>query len=102
TREVLVRALRPLTLTPPALEVHSNAAVRTAVLSGVAPTVISQLAVAEDLRTGRLVAVTVAGIDLQRGLLAVWNAPRQNRFDAALAQLREGFDSTIRGYHYCR
>src|SRR5699024_11710413 len=51
TREVLVRALRPLTLTPPALEVHSNAAVRTAVLSGVAPTVISQLAVADRKST---------------------------------------------------
>lgn len=97
TREVLVRALRPLSLTPPALEVHSNAAVRTAVLSGVAPTVISQLAVAEDLRTGRLVAVTVAGIDLQRRLLAVWNAPRQKRFDAALAQLREGVAAQTRG-----
>lgn len=97
TREVLVRALRPLLLTPPALEVHSNAAVRTAVLSGVAPTVISQLAVAEDLRAGRLVAVDVAGIDLQRRLLAVWNAPRQKRFDAPLAQLRDGIAARTRG-----
>lgn len=88
TREVLERSLTPLTLAPPALVVHSNAAVRTAVLGGVGPTVISELAVAEDLRSGRLVEVSVNGIELRRRLLAVWNAPRQSRFDDALMHLR--------------
>lgn len=88
TREVLERALTPLPIAPPALVVHSNAAVRTAVLGGVAPTVISELAVAEDLRAGRLIDVSVSGIDLRRRLLAVWNPPRQRRFDHALKHLR--------------
>lgn len=88
TREVLVRALAPLALAPPALEVHSNAAVRTAVLGAVAPTVISELAVAEDLRTGRLTPVAVEGLDLRRRLLAIWNAPVQQRFVDALEQIR--------------
>lgn len=91
TREVLSRALAPNTLAPPAIEVRSNAAVRTAVLSGVAPTVISRLAVANDLRSGALVPVEVDGIDLQRRFLAVWNEPRPRRFDTALEQLRKEF-----------
>jgi len=91
TRDVLARALAPLKMAPPALEVHSNAAVRTAVISGVTPTVISNLAVRSDLERGRLVAVYVTGIDLRRRLLSVWNTPYPTRFDSALMRLKDQF-----------
>jgi molybdate transport repressor ModE-like protein len=58
---------------PAALSVSSTAAVRAAVLAGAAPAVISELAVAEDLATGRLVAIQIPELDLRRTLYAVWN-----------------------------
>jgi Transcriptional regulator len=57
---------------PPRLEHSSTAAVRTAIASGVAPGVLSSLAIADDLALGRLVAVEVTGITLTRTLSAVW------------------------------
>src|SRR5262249_54139443 len=58
---------------PPALSVSSTAAVRAAVLAGAAPAVISELAVAEDLAAGRLVAIQVPELDLRRTVHATWN-----------------------------
>ena len=55
-----------------ALSVSTTAAVRAAALAGVAPAVISELAVADDLARGRLVAVPVPGLDLHRTLRAIW------------------------------
>lgn len=63
---------RPLTLAPPRLELSSTASVRTAIVTGVAPGVLSSLALADDLALGRLVTVEVTGIDLTRTLHAVW------------------------------
>jgi molybdate transport repressor ModE-like protein len=57
---------------PAALSVSSTAAVRAAVLAGAAPAVISQLAVADDLAAGRLVAIQIPELDLRRTLLAIW------------------------------
>jgi molybdate transport repressor ModE-like protein len=58
---------------PAALSVSSTAAVRAAVLAGAAPAVISELAVADDLATGRLAAIQIPELDLRRTLYAIWN-----------------------------
>jgi DNA-binding transcriptional LysR family regulator len=59
---------------PAALSVSTTAAVRAAVLAAAAPTVISELAVAEDLAAGRLIEIQVPGLDLRRMLRAVWDS----------------------------
>lgn len=64
-------------LTSPALSLSSNAAVRTAVLSGAGPGVLSRHAVAGSLERGDLHQVTVEGLDLGRRLHALWNGPRR-------------------------
>jgi molybdate transport repressor ModE-like protein len=55
-----------------ALSVSTTAAVRAAVLAGVAPAVISELAVGDDLATGRLVEVQAPELDLRRTLRVIW------------------------------
>ncbi len=71
--EVALRAvLADVPIAPPALELSGTAAVRGAVLAGAGPAVLSSLAVADDLHSGRLVAVPLAGLALDRRLLAVW------------------------------
>jgi len=72
TRTVLEKALRGLTLAPPALELSSTAAVRAAVAAGAGPAALGAHAVRDDLATGRLVRVAVDGVDLTRRLHAVW------------------------------
>lgn len=80
TREFLTAALRRAlgaTIHPaaPALELSTAAAVRAAVLAGAAPAVLSRLAVADDLRAGRLHRIIVPGLNLRRDLRAVWQGP---------------------------
>lgn len=79
TRETLDRALGRAKADPvaPLLELGSTTAVRSAVVGGAGPAVLSALAVASDLADGRLVAVSVDGVDLRRVLRAVWPAGRQ-------------------------
>ena len=72
TRTVLERALTDLPTAAPVLELSSTAAVRAAVVAGAGPAVLGAYAVRDDLLTGRLVAVTVSGLDLTRRLNAVW------------------------------
>ncbi|WP_206062784.1 LysR family transcriptional regulator [Nocardioides piscis] len=72
TRTVLERALDGLPAAPPALELSSTTAVRAAVVAGAGPAVLGAHAVRDDLATGRLVAVTVTGLDLTRRLNVVW------------------------------
>ena len=55
-----------------ALDLGSLSAVRIAVINGSAPTVISRLAVADDLAAGSLVEIDVEGLHVERRLLAVW------------------------------
>lgn len=74
TRDTLDRALPDAC--PPALELGSTTAVRGAVVAGVAPAVLSVLAVAVDLAEGRLVEVPVE-LDLRRVLRAVWPGGRK-------------------------
>ncbi|MFC0861241.1 LysR family transcriptional regulator [Sphaerimonospora cavernae] len=72
TRYTLDRVLAGWEVAAPALELSSNAAVKVAVETGVAPAVLSVLAVAAELREGRLIEVPVRGLDLRRALSAVW------------------------------
>jgi DNA-binding transcriptional LysR family regulator len=77
TRDVLtaglIAALGPdMRQAPAALSLSTTSAIRAAVIAGAAPAVLSDLAVADDLATGRLVRVTVPGLDLRRTLRAVW------------------------------
>lgn len=74
TRSTYERALAATGHSPPplALELSSTAAIRTAVAAGLAPTVISELAIADDVAAGRLVIVPTTGIDLDREFRAVW------------------------------
>jgi molybdate transport repressor ModE-like protein len=72
TRTVLERALVGLPTAVPALELSSTAAVRSAVAAGAGPAALGAHAIKDDLATGRLVRINVAGLDLTRRLHAVW------------------------------
>ncbi|MEN0129616.1 MAG: LysR substrate-binding domain-containing protein [Brevundimonas sp.] len=86
TRTALESALDPWApLATPLLELASTSAVRAAVAAGAGPAVLSELAVADDLPAGRLVAVPVRDIDLTRALRAVW--PRGQRPTGAARDL---------------
>lgn len=87
TRDVLTRALAPRDVVEPALELHSNAAVRTAVAGGAGCALLSRLVVEGDLREGRLVEVPVRGVQLERSLRAVWSGVRPARLEGALDAL---------------
>lgn len=85
TRDALESALAVLGLgaPPSVLELGSTSAVRSAVLLGNSPTVVSRLAVASELASGSLVEVKVTGLAISRELRAIWS-PR-----AALPTLAE-------------
>jgi molybdate transport repressor ModE-like protein len=68
----LQTALGDHPVTQPLLELSGTAAVRGAVLAGAGPAVLSSLAVEDDIASGRLHAVPVAGLSLARRLLAIW------------------------------
>ncbi|MFW0785422.1 LysR family transcriptional regulator [Gordonia sp. CPCC 206044] len=72
TRTTLDLALAEYERAAPLLELGSAAAIRSSVLDGVGPAVMSTLAVADQLRTGELKIVEVDGWDLPRALRAVW------------------------------
>ncbi len=80
TRWTLDRALRQtlgkVECAPPVLELTSTTAIKAAAHNGLAPAVVSSLAVADDLLLGHLIAVQVEGLDLRRALQAVWPAGR--------------------------
>ncbi len=59
------------------LELGSSAAIRTSVLGGVGPAVLSTLAVEDQVKQGELRVVAVEGLELDRSLRAVWRPPRQ-------------------------
>jgi DNA-binding transcriptional LysR family regulator len=61
----------------PTLALSTAAAVRAAVLAGAGPAAMSELAVADDLATRRLVRVPTTGLNLRRPLRAVWQGLRQ-------------------------
>ncbi len=69
---MLEKALTGHATPPPMLELSSTAAVRSAVAAGAGPAALGAHAVRDDLTTGRLVAISVSGLDLTRQLHAVW------------------------------
>jgi DNA-binding transcriptional LysR family regulator len=77
TRVSLERALPKGFLSPPAVELGSNAAVRVAVAAGVGPAVLSEHAVASAVHSGELRAVHVDGLVVERPLRAVWLSAAQ-------------------------
>lgn len=73
TRQVLDAALASYGgLAEPLLELSSTTAVKAAVVSGAGPSVLSELAVVEELASRRLTEVAVLEIYLRRELRAVW------------------------------
>ncbi|WP_066514830.1 LysR family transcriptional regulator [Curtobacterium ammoniigenes] len=62
-------------LASPEAVVPTSAGVRAAAIAGVAPAVLSALAVRDDLALGRLVHVTITDARLVRPLTAVWRQP---------------------------
>ncbi|AHK31990.1 LysR family transcriptional regulator [Rhodococcus opacus PD630] len=73
TRETLQRAVGA-SMSPPAIELHSNTAVKVAVSAGEYAAVLSELTVRQELRDGRLIEVPLAGLDLTRSLHAIWRS----------------------------
>jgi DNA-binding transcriptional LysR family regulator len=71
------QAQAPLTPVPPLAELSSTTAIKSAVAAGVAPAVLSSLAVAGELTAGTLRAIPVIGLDLRRDLRAVWLTGRR-------------------------
>src|SRR5258707_1254724 len=74
--DYLAAASPALACAPPAVELGTSAAVRSAIAAGVGPGVLSRLAVRDDLVLGRLVAVELAGPPLTRVFTAVWRHDR--------------------------
>lgn len=79
TRTTLDLALHDYRRPDPIAQLGSSAAVRTSVLSGVGPAVLSTLAIAHWIASGELHEVQVAELDLRRTLRAVWRGPDQLR-----------------------
>ena len=71
----------------PLLQLGSTTAVKEAAAAGVAPAVISRLAVAREVATGHLVVIPVDGLNLGRRLRAVWRS-REPLAPLAAALLR--------------
>lgn len=70
TRQVLDSALGGLAR--PLIELSSTTAVKASAVSGAGPSVLSELAVGEELAMRRLVSIPVEGVSLRRDLRAVW------------------------------
>lgn len=56
----------------PLLELSSTTAVKAATISGAGPAVLSELALADELATGRLTPIPLSGPPLARTLRAIW------------------------------
>jgi len=88
TRDALSVALRSAlgpnsVQAPPMMALSTTSAVRAAVLAGAGPAVLSELALTDDLASGRLTRIGVTGIDLNRTLRAVWIGARNPPAGAA-------------------
>lgn len=76
TRQVLEHALSYWGGVRSWLELGSTTSILAAARRGEGPTVLSALAVADDVDAGRLVPVCTNGIDLSRALRAIWPSGR--------------------------
>jgi len=79
TRQALEAALHERGLGAPTtvLELGSTSAVRTAVIHGNAPTVISRLAVSAEIDAAKLIEIEVQGFQVTRQLRAIWPSGSQ-------------------------
>ena len=85
TREAIDAALLAAGGVSVAGEYGSNSALRIAAATSVAPAVLSELALRDDFRAGRLVPLPVADdVDLTRELHAVWSNNRRQSPGARL------------------
>lgn len=93
TRQALEAALESLGLGAPTtvLELGSTSAVRTAVIHGNAPTVISRLAVTAEIDSGKLTEIGVKGLTIERQLRAIW--PEGSQLSSLARAFLDGFDS---------
>ncbi|GAA3438716.1 LysR family transcriptional regulator [Kutzneria kofuensis] len=85
TRETVDRLLDGLEPAKPLMVLDANAAMRSAVVAGAGPAVLSAVTVRDDLAEGRMVEIPVAGVDLHRRLRAVW--PKGRRLVGAAEDL---------------
>ena len=94
TREAFEAALADLDLGPPTavLELGSTSAVRSAVIDGNSPTVISRLAVADELENGSLIEIAVTDLNITRVLRAVWS--KRQPLPPLAAQLLDSLRTT--------
>ena len=82
TRQALEAALSEVGCAlqvPPASVLSTTLGVRSAVMAGIAPGVLSTLAIAEDVNAGRLARVWVSGVTMSRPLTAIWAGPHPPR-----------------------
>ena len=85
--EALLRAGHPLAAEP-AVVSPTTLGVRSATMAGTAPGALSSIAVAEDLRAGRLVRVQVDGVAIARPLTAIWSSSRPSAAARAFLSMR--------------
>ncbi|WP_043534793.1 LysR substrate-binding domain-containing protein [Actinomyces polynesiensis] len=90
TRMTLENALRGMDTAPPALQLGSNAAVRSSVIAGAGPAALSELVVASDVADGTLVEVPVEGLDLRRQIRAVWRGGHPSVPAAQMVRIAAG------------
>lgn len=100
TRSSFEDALRPhldgIPMTP-LMELGSTTAVKSAVLDGMGPGVLSALAVEREIAAFQLVAVRIAGVDLSRRLRAVWPRGRATALGSALVDVAKRDSAPMNG-----
>ncbi|UOR01167.1 LysR family transcriptional regulator [Leucobacter allii] len=79
----------------PLVTLATEAAVRSAAAQGVAPAVLSELAVRDDVRLGRIRAVPIGPEPLERPLTAVWRGSRRDLAGARRALVAIAAGGTI-------
>ena len=75
TRALVDEILGPFHPVSPVSELNSTAAIIRAVRAGAGPAILSRLAAADEIASGRLASVPVADRRLRRKLRAVWTGP---------------------------
>lgn len=94
TREVLHRALGAQGLAPVSrVELASNTALKSMVISGAGPGVLSRLATKAEVESGQLVIVRTRGLSLERSIKAVW--PQGRKLSQAARRLLEVAVGTV-------
>ncbi|MDQ0424511.1 MULTISPECIES: LysR family transcriptional regulator [Cellulomonas] len=86
---------------PPAAVLPTTLGVRSAVMAGVGPGALSALAVADDVRAGRLARVRVHALRITRPLTVLWAGARPSDAAADLVRVvREDADRTPLGVRH--